>query len=595
MAFRYEKNQLSGQPEIVIDGFEKGIADSPYKGIANIRNLNVKYYDGVAYANYKRLAATISGGTLGIPTSFTQSPVGLIYVSDTSGNIFKQSAVNSSTFNLLSGGPSGAGSGGIQFWNNYLIAFYSAGGGSGEAVSICGDGSGDAGIISTNWDTSGSANGVWPIEATTVALTGGVSAGDTSGTISTYTDAQGTSRAFWNGPTGSYNGNIAIGGQQVTFFLTQGSAAVRWFPAATNGAAGSLAISPVLSGSNNGNHYSLVSRNDGNIYFANANMVGSLAVNSGYTFRKTDFRSFSFASGALLLPSTEQVRWLEELRNLLLVGGNYNIYPWDRFSTSWLNPVPMQEGLVKMINILNNIYVFAGNKGNIYISNGYSIDRFKKVPDYLTGDLIDPVWTWGGIMAHRQKLYFQATATNAQTSTVVFSGIFSLDLDTGALVVENQNSYGTGSSVTGTPGLLIDNSTPTGYTTLYDTYYSAWVNNSAGGLDYNATTLYSNGEMIIETDLIPVGTFALPQTFSNMEFKLDQPMKSGDSIAVYARQSLSDIYTAVGSTTTAVLSDFYSPLNFQNFQWLQLKIVLTCNATATSSSFNRIREIRIRN
>ena len=113
-------------------------------------------------------------------------------------------------------------------------------------------------------------------------------------------------------------------------------------------------------------------------------------------------------------------------------------------------------------------------------------------------------------------------------------------------------------------------------------------------MDYNLTTLYSSNEAIIETDLIPIGTFAKSETFSSMEFKMDEPMKSGDSITVFARSSLSDAYVQVGTTTTAVLSDLYQPLNFQKFQWVQFKVTMSCNATASSSSFNRLREIRIR-
>ena len=81
-----------------------------------------------------------------------------------------------------------------------------------------------------------------------------------------------------------------------------------------------------------------------------------------------------------------------------------------------------------------------------------------------------------------------------------------------------------------------------------------------------------------------------------MEFKLDQPMKSGDSITVYARQSLSDTYVQVGTTagSTLKLSDVYSPLNFQRFQWVQFMITLNCNSNASSSSFDRLREIRLR-
>ena len=54
----YNIDQNTG--DIVIDGWENGIAPSPYKGIANMRNVNTSYYPGVAYVNYRRQATTLT-------------------------------------------------------------------------------------------------------------------------------------------------------------------------------------------------------------------------------------------------------------------------------------------------------------------------------------------------------------------------------------------------------------------------------------------------------------------------------------------------------------------------------------------------------
>jgi len=594
MAYRFEK-QPTGGTDIVIDGFEKGIAESPYKGIANIRNLVVKYYDGVAYVNYKRKACTFSGGSLTNPMFACQSPAGIIYIVDDGAQIFKQNAVNGSAFTLLAGTrTAGAGQEGMQFWNNYLITF------SPNSVDICGDGTGDSGVVSTNWNTAGGATGVWPIKSATLTLTGSPVAGDTTATISSYTDAQGTSRAFWNGPTGNYL--TFIGGSSgipVIATLTQGVAAFTFYPALSlSSAAASAAVRPIQQNADTygpgGRNQSLVSINDGNLYFTNNYNVGSFELLSGQTFSKTNMtgNNFRFNSSALGLPPTETAICLTELRNQLLVGTRFKIYPWDRISPQWLNPIPVAEQMHSMINILNIVYILAGNKGNIYISNGFSAERYAKIPDYITGGLIDPSWQWGGIMAHRQKLWFQALALNGQTNAPVIAGIFSIDLDNRAMIMEAQNSFGLVSANTRQVGILIDNPS---IALNYNNYYSAWANgtSSAGGMDFNDTTLWSSNEPTIETDIINIGTSIDPRTFQQIEFKLDQPMRSGDSITVYARSSLSEAYTLVGTTTTAVLSDLYK-VNFQKGQWLQLMITMSCNATATSSSFNRLREIRIR-
>lgn len=614
MAYRYEQIPGTKNPDLVIDGFESGIAASPYEGIANIQNLNITYYPKVAYVNYKRQAGTATSMTR--PVSSTQSPSGLIYFSDSNNNVFKQSAVNSSTFTAIGSNP-GTGAGGILWWNNYLLCFR-----TNQFIDICGDGSGDAGITSSNWNTGAVSTGVWPIGiggGGTITLTAGITAGDTSAVLSSYTDTQNQTwsggSAKWNGPTGTYLATLGgVSGQYVYANLTQGSTAITWTPAATNDAAASMAIYPLQNGNLNGFHPTLVSRNDGNAYFGHQNYVGYIGVLPGFTstFSKSNFKSFQYVGTALPLPTFEQVQWMEELVGNLQIGGYYNMYPWDRVSPGWQNPVPVQEGIYKFVNILNKLYIFAGNKGNIYVSNGYSVSYFAKMPDYIAG-VQDPVWAFGGIMVKRQKLWFQATAYNT-SGTPVFTGTFSLVVSPGllneqesSLCVENVNSSAVGST-TDYHGLLIDNSlgqaglNPPGYSTNYDSYYSAWCTlsggNYTGTIDYNDTTLYQNHEPFIETDLIPVGTNTIPKTFSQAEFKLDRPLANGDEIKLYGRSSLTNSYTllatitATSDSSTQVLSAVATPFPIQNMQWFQGKITFKC--ASSGSSRIPLRELRLR-
>lgn len=672
MAHRKEKN-LNGEYDLVIDGFENGIASSPFKGIGNIRNLNIKYYEGIAYVNYKRQPCTITGGTLGNPLWATQSPAGIIYISDNNQQIFKQTAVNGSTFALLTGN-NAQNITGLQFWNNYLFVF------GDQRLEICGDGTGDSGVISTNWNTplasisftvtiatpavftsnshglyagqpirffttgalptgltantnyyvssaglttntfevattyagaiagtpvvntSGSqsgvqtyqamANGGWPIRNTsTSSFTTTPASGSTSATISNIVDANNVGREVWGMPSGIYSVSILLvdgSTQIVNANFVFGSNLVTWTPSLNNTASSST-FSSRWTPSTGVDHMSLVAANTGDAYFCNRSNIGALTLNPNQIFSKTSPLTFTFYSNILSLPPTETSIWLTELKNQLIVMGQFKLYPWDFTSIFWSNPIPMDETIIKGINILNNIYIFAGNKGNVYISNGYSVSRYLKLPDYIAG-VIDPSWNIGGIMQHRQKLYFQALAKNGQTGANILSGTFSIDLDNNALVMDNQNSEGLIPVGAVSTGILIDdNSTSINY----DKYYSAY-GATTNSIDFNDTTLYSNNEAVIETDIVPVGTFLQNRTFSSAEFKLDQPLQSGDSITLYIRESLSGSYVSLGTTTTSVLSFSNQIMPIQNMQWSQFKVTMSCNATSTSSSFNRIREIRIR-
>lgn len=612
MAYRYDKNPNTGKQELVIDGWENGIADSPYAGIANIRNINIRYYGGVAYVNYKRKAATISGGTMAKPMFSCTSPAGVIYILDSSQQVWQQSAVNSTTFNLITGNPSTGGSGqGIAFWNNYLFVWRAS------AIDICGDGTGDSGVTSSHWNNNATThNAVWPIGTpTNVLITGSLSAGATTATLSTYNDTNGSAQTNWVLPTGVYQ-LITSNNELVDASLTFGSTAIAFAKPLNGTSSTSVTIRAIFGSSRNNivpQHMSIISANDGNLYFCNGQFVGSLSVTSGYAFQLNQPTTYSFNYSALPLPQYETAIWLAELSGSMLIAGVNKLYTWDFVSLTVNSFIPIVENITRMINILNNIYIFAGNKGSIYLSNGYSISPLKKIPDYLTSlggtsgnsnSLIDPVWTIGGIMTHRQKLYFQAFAQDSNTDNGIFAGILSLSLvnatssitfDTaGSIVVENQNSFGIVTGSTTAEGLLIDQPAAiSGSVQGNDSYFSAW-HDTNGGVDFNDTTPYSAGEAFIETDIIPIGTALEQKTFSNIEFKLDQPMRSGDSISVYARQSLSDSYVLVGATATTVLSFPYTPLNFENFQWVQFQIVLTCAASAANTSFMRLREIRIR-
>lgn len=770
MAYRLEKNQ-NGQQDLVIDGWEKGIAPSPFKGLGNIRNFNIKYYEGIVYVNYKRQRATIQNsagvdsGTVTItiatpavltltgsnfvagetitlettgalptglstgvtyyiissglgadsfqisatrggsaintsgsqsgthtlrvvsskPVAQTKSGAGVIYFADDARNIYQQTAANSATFKHLTGNFSQAITG-LQWWNDYLFVMGQLG--STGRFEICGDGTGDAGVTSSNWNTTAPVSvvctisiatpavitatshglkigqeikfsttgalptgilagvkyyvsatslsadtfeiatsyanaiagtpvvntsgtqsgtqsysatyGTWPIRNSgTITFGSAPIEGATSGTISTCTDGGNNSRGVWNCASGAYNVQFDLTNgsfQTVVANLTQGSNVVTWQPA-LNANASNAENDYFWSGTtgnsryNNAsmNHPSIVAQNTGDMYFGNGSMLGAMTLNLNQQFNKSDFDSFTFYANILALPTYETVVDMTELRDNLIIQGTKFIYPWDFVQPFWTIPVPMDESIVQAINILNNIYIFAGNKGNIYISNGYSVSRFAKLPDYVAG-VVDPSWTIGGVMQHRQKLYFQAMAKNGQTGTVLLAGNFSLDLDTGAINMENEYSGGLAPTGLDGSGFLSDVSDTS---VNYDKYYSAY-GADVSRIEYNDTTLYSSNEPTIETDIVPIGTFLQPRTFSSIEFKLDQPMQSGDSITVYARESLSASYTLLGTTTTAVLSDCFQKFPTQKYQWIQFKIVVSCNATATSSSFMRIREIRVR-
>ena len=690
MAYRFDK----ATSELVIDGWENGIAASPYKGIANIKNVNTSYYSGVSYVNYRRQACAITGGTMTAPVSKAISPAGLIYIQDDTGQIWKQSAVNSSSFALLDGGSGriDTGASGIAYWNNYLVVF-----GLG-LIEFCGDGTGDAAIISTNWNINNTSTGVAsnsavvstsyigsptqiylvayaflrypkfkvndPITFTTTGtLPAGISAGTTyyilsiidmytitisttvggsavsftsngtgvltmkdmynpipigtyadfqftySGaivgstrtvTISSYYNTHGTliNSGTWQEPTGTYQ--IVLPGGGFTFAVfTNGSGTVTFSPPAKYLPPGTYSIRILDPSVVNYRPY--VSRVDGNLYFANGRYLGRiLAQNTDIPFNPAVSQSYVVNYGtSALLKSSDTITDLTDLSSKLIITGQRDIYTWDYTSASASAPVPVGEPIKRIANVMNNIYILAGEKGSIYVSNGYSAQLLTRLPDFISG-VVDPVWSWGDLMFHRSKLFVQAIARNT-TGTNLLAGIFSLIISpsilgeqASGLTMESQNSYGLIPAVGSTnDGLLIDNEPSSDGR---DSYYSAWSNgltaleDVAGGIDYNNTTCWQNYEPSIETDIIPIGTLLDKKTMGAIQFKLDRPMVSGDSIKLYCRPSLSDTYTLIGTTTTAQLSEYF-PSNVMEAQWVQFRIDFKCSSSGSSRM--PLKEIRV--
>lgn len=486
MAYRIEKNPDSGKAEIIIDGWENGIADSPYHGLTSIKNLNITFLSGAVYSNYKRTLNSPATG-IGIPKYWTRNiSADVYYIQDSLDKIWKSTSATG-VWSQQAGNTSGTGSG-VVVYKGYIFAFRP--------------------------------------------------------TAIDYFDLNGLS---WTNS---------------------------WQP---NGA------SPALQ---SGEHMSIWGTDD-IMYFTNGRYVGSLQEKVGKTFNPADATTYTYNQIALTLPSYAVSTWLEELGENLYIAAGKQLYQWDRTSTTF-NQVPIfiHEDIKRVRNILNTLYITAGVKGNIYICNGYNISPWVKIPDSFFG-VIDPQIAFGDIMAHRNKLYVGAAQAFPLGSV---AGIFSVDLNTKVINFENQSSFGLTSSagLDAAPQVLIDNDRAN-----FDQYASAWYDGSNGGIDTNSNTLYTSAECVIESDLIPVGTYLDPRTFSNMEFKTDKWVDG--TITVYARQSLSDTYTQIGQTivgtTTPMVSDVYTPLSLQTAQWWQVKVEISA---ATTTSFNRLFEIRLR-
>lgn len=593
MAYRVTKDKESSEQQLVIDGWENGIADSPYGGITSIKNLNVSFLVGATYVNYKRKPVTLTG-IMARPMFYCQTPgtSPTYFILDQNGQVWKGAY---DTWTLVTGNHTASGGlgYGIAYYKDYLFVFGT------NYIDVCGDGTGVGHITSAYWNDINSS-GYYFKNLTAVDMTGAPALGATSLTLT----------SIWGYTSGIYQVSIGGGAQIVQGTFTHGSATVTIVPAVSITTSTTTCDIALFTLTSPVNHMALVAINDV-LYFCNGNTIGSISVppsNTAAVFKVSDFATQYVNFSALTLRGTDRAVWLAELNQDLLVAVKDYIYAWDKtttlvngFPTQVFTATPINEQPSRMINVLNKIYIFAGQKGNIYVSNGYSVSLFKKIPDSFLG-VIDPYWVIGGMMFHRNKLWFGvvggsvggSVAAQGIMSLVLYGGSSSSANETsGAINFESQNSYGITptTSADGTSILIDGNSfygTGFGSSVTTDAYVSAYYNNSVGGIDYNDSTLWANWEPQIETDLIPMGSLLTGGTLAQIEFKLDRPMASGDQFRMSWRPNFTASYTPMGTTTTAVLSDIYDT-GINSAQWVQFKVEFKC--AASSSSFIPLRQI----
>ncbi len=316
--------------------------------------------------------------------------------------------------------------------------------------------------------------------------------------------------------------------------------------------------------------------------------------------------TYLFNAQALSLPNNAIAQSLCEIGVQIVVGTQTNIvYFWDEISPLANNFIPLPENNAKyMINVNNMAYIFAGNKGNLYLTNGSTASAVISVPDYCAGvpgtptSYIEPYFSWGGAAYIRGRVYFSIqdqTANKTGNCGGIWSFVptqnFFAGQDVGlALRLEAQNSYG---NYNGVATVILNSQNQAA---IGPQYWAGWyssISSPTYGIDVSSATPFGGGS-IVETDLLETGTFLSKRTFKQIEYKLAAPLAANESVSMKYRLNGTDAWTSCG----AVVSETATPLsgyfvaNFQNTQWLQLQATLI--STNSNPSFVRLSEIRIR-
>ena len=340
---------------------------------------------------------------------------------------------------------------------------------------------------------------------------------------------------------------------------------------------------------------------DNVVYFCDGSYIGRWFEQTGKSFLPTDLTTYVFDE-TRLIPFTDTAQCLSFLGTSLMIGGKQNvIYPWDTTSPTFSYPILLAEyNVSKLVTINTTMYIFVGNRGRIYYTNGTNAQLYKKIPDHLSGT-VEPYFIWGGACSNKNQLYFSALATtNSGTALTTYGGVWAIDVDTKGIRLSNTLSYQT-TVYNGYATAIIPNFSATasgaGLFIGWDSNSSTYGIDTTSSSPYNGSTVVAVG--IVDTDLIPIGTVLQAMTNGRVEFKLAMPLVSGESVQLYYRQKFSDSFTAINSgevgnglfNTVGDFSGVCQNVNFEKSQWIQVRAVL--KSTSISPSYVRLVEIRM--
>ncbi len=603
MAYRIEGT------DIIIDGFENGIANSPHEGIADMRNMDIIGVPGEASVSFKEVAATQpvvknavaytaqnTGDTI-TPTGGTSGfyvGTAIVLAANTAGGlsnsvVYYVMNITGTTFqvSLNPGGSAVAvtsdGTGTFttyQYGNARSLS-------SQAPISYYIDRAGTMGGVNAAYLVDGS-NYAWvifPIAIGTIPANTLIFLGNIGGTNAGVISGNGV--VVWKGYLLLFRTGFVDVLNLNTWFSTGPAAAwtYDWWNAP--------------SSQQTNSKISAITALDDAVYYTSTTGVGSILEVAGATFAPGTPATYTRNAAALALPTTDHSTCIAELGTNLLIGGQLSyIYPWDRISPSYNYPIIIPD--VYSINIIGtnqNAYIFAGNRGNVYITNGSSAQLYKKVSDYLTGT-VRPYIRWQDASYQRNQLYFSFIATtNADVALTTVNGAWAFDTQTDALRMLNKI---TNSGYSGQARMVAEMP----QATLFDqpagtALIIGWTVSTTYGVDLGSSDPYDSYESYLETDIIPVGTYLDPFTPSQIEFKLATPLVANEAVRLSYRTNVTEAYSLIidpehpaGETSTAGLLSSMYQTNFQKAQWVQFKI--ETKSTASSPSYVRLTEMRVR-
>ena len=410
------------------------------------------------------------------------------------------------------------------------------------------------------------------------------------------------------------NGNSSVNGSGTTF---------------TSGMVGQYIATRNATG--NGIYYRITGYTSATVItiesiYTGTTVTGKYIIVEGGLFRDTNdpttSAQYTYNDKALDIPNGEYPTCFSELGSDLLIGTNTDkVYPWDRISDSFSLPLVCPEYYIEeMININNVVYIFSGNRGNVYKTNGVRITEAFRIPSHLiyssVRDNTSKFIFWGDIKSSGDKIFFGVTGDD-------LCALMKYDVTRDVLTVEQDRIA---ASTTAASDDIVN-----AVCFYYDTSFSYLDRNSYSkktrfGYSFVHTInlastasikqyqvlpdntgrqgMYSSYEAFIITDCISVGKSLEPRTFQQVEVRMAQPLAIGEEVRVQYRLNKdggqSGGFTTIGTMSydsnrpTDVSTVFNADIDVAEYVQFKIALVASDSNVATPSSRTQLKELRIR-
>ena len=319
------------------------------------------------------------------------------------------------------------------------------------------------------------------------------------------------------------------------------------------------------------------------LYVGSGRYVGSLTEDTN--FNPTSSATYTWNDQALDLPEEFEIDSIVNHNDFLLISaGNPRtreqyIFPWNRLSSSYEYPIPLNNGVAAQILASENLAFFLdGTRGQFKVTNRSNVSQITEFENITFPKRYDGLSQNPNAIALIDGT-FLVGVSNDDAGTYPI-GVYKIK---GKAYTRQTLSEGYDGS---TKNVRVHFITPF----EYNNYIVSWENTTDDtfGVDefgkdgYRATGYIA----YMESPLYQVGMVLSDKSYQQIEIVLAKELTAGQGIRVSYRENLSDAWTTIGTydyATYGAVSKINSNAGAINKTTLQLKVEMTTGANSTTS------------